>query len=62
MVQEDLEERGINHEEVAKGISMIGRAQVADLFDSHDSIWALVGFVTPLVPVAQWIERVPSKH
>ena len=39
VVQEDLEERGINHEEVAKGISMIGRAQVADLFDSHDSIW-----------------------
>ena len=39
VVQEDLEERGIQHEEVAKGISMIGRAQVADLFDSHDSIW-----------------------
>ena len=39
VVQEDLEERGINREEVAKGISMIGRAQVADLFDSHDSIW-----------------------
>ncbi|MCE2465652.1 MAG: DsrE family protein [Dehalococcoidia bacterium] len=39
VVQEDLEERGIKHEEVAKGISMIGRAQVADLFDSHDSIW-----------------------
>ena len=39
VVQEDLEERGINSEEVAKGISMIGRAQVADLFDSHDSIW-----------------------
>lgn len=39
VVQEDLEERGIQHEEVAKGIRMIGRAQVADLFDSHDSIW-----------------------
>ena len=39
VVQEDLEERGIKREEVAKGISMIGRAQVADLFDSHDSIW-----------------------
>lgn len=39
VVQEDLEERGINRGEIAKGISMIGRAQVADLFDSHDSIW-----------------------
>ena len=39
VVQEDLEERGINREEVAQGINMIGRAQVADLFDSHDSIW-----------------------
>ena len=39
VVQEDLEERGIGREEVAKGISMIGRSQIADLFDSHDSIW-----------------------
>ena len=39
VVQEDLEERGINRSEIAQGISMIGRAQVADLFDSHDSIW-----------------------
>ncbi len=39
VVQEDLEERGIGRDEVAKGISMIGRSQVADLFDSHDSIW-----------------------
>ncbi len=39
VVQEDLEERGISRDEVAKGINMVGRSQVADLFDSHDSIW-----------------------
>ncbi len=39
VVQEDLEDRGISQGEIANGVSLIGRAQIADLFDSHDSIW-----------------------
>ncbi len=38
-VQEDLEERGIRREELAEGLQIIGRGEVAGLYDSHDSIW-----------------------
>lgn len=38
-VREDLEDRGIAPEELAKGLNLIGRKELADLFDSHDSIW-----------------------
>lgn len=38
-VQEDLEERGIRREELAEGLQVIGRGEVAALYDSHDSIW-----------------------
>ena len=43
VVREDLEDRGIGQQEIAKGVNLVGRGDVADLFDSHDTILALVG-------------------
>ena len=39
VVKEDLEDRGIRQEELAPGLKVISRVEVADLYDSHDSIW-----------------------
>ena len=39
VVKEDLEDRGIRQEELAPGLKVISRGEVADLYDSHDSIW-----------------------
>ena len=39
VVREDLEDRGIGQQEIAKGVNLVGRGDVADLFDSHDTIW-----------------------
>jgi predicted peroxiredoxin len=38
-VREDLEDRGIQTEELAAGLNLIGQNELADLFDSHDAIW-----------------------
>ena len=39
VVREDLEDRGIRTEELADGLNLVGRGELADLFDSHDAIW-----------------------
>ena len=39
IVSEDLEDRGIQRTELAHGLKVISRKELADLFDSHDSIW-----------------------
>ena len=39
VVKEDLEDRGIRQEELTPGLKVISRGEVADLYDSHDSIW-----------------------
>ncbi len=39
VVAEDLEDRGIGRQEIAQGINLISRGDLAGLFDSHDSIW-----------------------
>ena len=39
VVREDLEDRGINPQEIAKGAKLVTRSGVADLYDSHDTIW-----------------------
>ena len=39
VVREDLDDRGIGTEELAAGLSLVGRGELADLFDSHDAIW-----------------------
>jgi sulfur relay (sulfurtransferase) DsrF/TusC family protein len=39
IVSEDLEDRGIQRTELADGLKVISRKELADLFDSHDSIW-----------------------
>ena len=39
VVREDLEDRGIRTEELADGLNLVGRGDLADLFDSHDAIW-----------------------
>jgi sulfur transfer complex TusBCD TusB component (DsrH family) len=39
VVSEDLEDRGIGQQEIAQGINLISRGELAGLFDSHDSIW-----------------------
>ena len=39
VVKEDLEDRGIRTEELADGLNLVGRGDLADLFDSHDAIW-----------------------
>ncbi len=38
-VREDVEDRGIRLEELAEGLHLVSRKDLADLFDSHDSIW-----------------------
>ena len=39
IVSEDLEDRGIQQTELAEGLNIISRKELADLYDSHDSIW-----------------------
>ena len=39
VVREDLADRGISEAGLAKGLQIVGRSQLADLYDSHDSIW-----------------------
>ena len=39
IVQEDLEDRGIQQSELTNGLNVISRSEVADLYDSHDSVW-----------------------
>ena len=39
VVREDLEDRGIREAGLAKGLQIVGRSELADLYDSHDSIW-----------------------
>ena len=39
VVREDVEDRGIRLEELAEGLHLVSRKDLADLFDSHDSIW-----------------------
>ncbi len=39
VVQEDLEDRGIQREELVEGLRLISRKEVAGLYESHDSIW-----------------------
>lgn len=39
VVEEDLADRGIRKEELADGLQIISRNGLADLYDSHDSIW-----------------------
>jgi len=39
IVQEDLEDRGIQQSELTKGLQVISRSEVANLYDSHDSVW-----------------------
>lgn len=38
-VREDLEDRGIRSEELVEGLRLIGRKDLAELYDSHDAIW-----------------------
>ena len=38
-VREDAEDRGIRLEELAEGLHLVSRKDLADLFDSHDAIW-----------------------
>ena len=39
VVQEDVQDRGINQAELVGGVKMVSRTGLADLFDDHDSIW-----------------------
>ena len=39
VVREDLEDRGINQAELAKGLQVVSRSDLANLCDAHDSIW-----------------------
>ena len=39
VVREDLADRGISEAGLAKGLKVVGRSELADLYDSHDSIW-----------------------
>ena len=39
VVQEDVQDRGINQAELVSGVTMVSRDGLADLFDGHDSIW-----------------------
>ncbi len=39
VVREDLEDRGISQREVAQGVNLVSRGELANLFDSHDAIW-----------------------
>ena len=39
VVKEDLEDRGIEGQDISKRVKVIGRGEVADLYESHDAIW-----------------------
>ena len=39
VVQEDLDERGIDKQRCLAAASLIGRADVAELLETHDQIW-----------------------
>jgi len=39
VVKEDLADRGIEGQDISKGVKIIGRGEVADLYESHDAIW-----------------------
>jgi intracellular sulfur oxidation DsrE/DsrF family protein len=39
VVREDLEDRGIRQDQIAQGVKVVNRSQVAELYDSHDAIW-----------------------
>ena len=39
VVREDLADRGISEAGLTKGLKVVGRSELADLYDSHDSIW-----------------------
>ena len=39
VVREDLEDRGISQAGLAQGLQVVSRSELADLYDSHDSIW-----------------------
>lgn len=39
VVEEDLTDRGIGREELVQGVSVVPRAQLAALFDQHQTIW-----------------------
>ena len=38
-VREDLEDRGIGQAELAPGLQLVSRGEVAELYESHESIW-----------------------
>lgn len=38
-VREDLEDRGIRQDELAQGLNLISRSELAGLYESHDAIW-----------------------
>ena len=38
-VREDLEERGLDSRDCVEGVGLIGRAEVAALFEGYDRIW-----------------------
>ena len=38
-VREDLEDRGIDQGDIAQGVKLVSRKEVADLYESHDAIW-----------------------
>jgi len=39
VVQEDVEDHGINSRNCITGVQMIGRSDIASLMDEHDQIW-----------------------
>jgi sulfur transfer complex TusBCD TusB component (DsrH family) len=39
VVREDVEERGIDNRSCIANIQMIGRGEIANLFEQHDQIW-----------------------
>ena len=39
VVREDLEDRGIGQHDITQGVKLVSRSEVADLYDSHDTIW-----------------------
>ena len=38
-VDEDLASRGIDKSRLVQGVQVVGRGEVAKLWDSHDDIW-----------------------
>ncbi len=39
VVREDLEDRGIRQDQIAQGVKVVSRSQLAELYDFHDAIW-----------------------